>query len=291
MPFPNLNPEIFSFEIFGFNFALRWYALSYIFGFVIALFIMKTLIKKPKLWKNNTAPLEADDADNIITYLILGVILGGRLGYVFFYNLEFYVQHPFDVLRIWDGGMSFHGGFLGVILGVYLYCRNKGLLLWSAADLIAVSSPPGIFFGRLANFINGELWGKPTDLPFGVVFPGAHAQICEDASALCARHPSQLYEAFSEGLLLFALLIYIIRLGALRRPGLVTGTFFVVYGISRFLVEYVRVPDPQFFSDTNPFGFAYQLGQFGVTMGQLLSFPMILVGLLLLVSRFNRGQG
>ena len=135
------------------------------------------------------------------------------------------------------------------------------------------------------------MWGKPTDLPFGVVFPGAQAQICEDASAMCARHPSQLYEAFSEGLLLFALLIYIIRLGALRRPGLVTGTFFVVYGISRFLVEYVRVPDPQFFSDTNPFGFAYQLGQFGVTMGQLLSFPMILAGLLLLISRFNRGLG
>ena len=187
------------------------------------------------------------------------------------------------ILRIWDGGMAFHGGFLGVCLAVLFYCRANSIPLWSGADLIAVSSPPGLFFGRLANFINAELWGRPTERSWGVIFPGEQAQACEGVNGLCARHPSQLYEATLEGLFLFILLFILAWFGAFKKPGFLAGTFIIGYGISRFLIEYVRVPDPQFFSNLNPYGFAFGLGSYGVTMGQLLSLPMIVIGMILLV--------
>ena len=203
IPFPNISPEIFAVNIFGIELALRWYALSYIIGFFCAIKLMKFYIKRSNLWALSAPPLKSEDAENFLTYLILGVIIGGRLGYVFFYNFGFYLENPIQILRIWDGGMAFHGGFLGVVVAVFVFCRYNSIPLWSGADLIAISAPPGLFLGRLANFINAELWGRPTDKPWGVIFPGERAQQCEGIIGLCARHPSQIYEALLEGLVLF----------------------------------------------------------------------------------------
>ena len=287
IPFPNISPEIFSVDLFGINIALRWYALSYLVGFFCAIKIMKAFIVRDRFWYLSKPVMKVEQADALLTYLILGVIIGGRLGYVLFYNLRYYVQNPFDVLRVWDGGMAFHGGFIGVVLAAILFCRFNSIPLWSGADLIAISSPPGLFFGRIANFINAELWGRPTDLPWGVVFPGERAQDCVGITGLCARHPSQLYEAGLEGLLLFFLLVLVAFCGGFKRPGLLTGIFGVGYGVSRFVVEYFRVPDPQFFSSTNPFGFAIKFGDLGMTMGQLLSLPMVIFGLILIIISFR----
>lgn len=281
--FPNISPEIFSINIAGIEFALRWYAVSYILGFIVAILLMKYFLRRGKLWPHRTAPMDVDQAESIITYLILGVILGGRLGYVLFYNFEFYLAHPINIIRIWDGGMSFHGGFLGVVIAAVIYCRYNGIRLLSGADLIAVASPPGLLFGRVANFINAELWGKPTSQPWGVIFPGSAAQDCPGVVGQCARHPSQLYEAGLEGLILLVILLLLAFSGAFKRPGLVTGAFIAGYGLSRFLVELVRVPDPQFFSEENPYGFAYVIGDYGLTMGQALSLPMIVVGCLFMI--------
>ena len=288
--FPNISPEIFSFNVFGFELALRWYALSYILGFVCALYIMRAYLRRDHLWRRKVAPMEVDQADDLLTYLILGVILGGRIGYVLFYNLEFYLANPFDILRIWDGGMAFHGGFLGVVFALIYFCARNGVQLMPMADLLALASPPGLLFGRVANFINAELWGRPTDVSWGVVFPGGRAQDCPGVVGACARHPSQLYEAGLEGLVLFVILITAAVLGGLRRPGLLAGIFVAGYGAARYFVEFFRVPDTQFFSADNPFGFAYRLGEFGVTMGQTLSIPMILVGLLFIASAMSRGR-
>jgi phosphatidylglycerol:prolipoprotein diacylglycerol transferase len=200
-----------------------------------------------------------------------------------FYDLEFYLENPGSIIKIWDGGMAFHGGFLGVAVAALFYCRFNGALLWSSADLLALATGPGLLFGRVANFINAELWGRPTTVPWGVVFPGERAQHCPGVFGECARHPSQLYEAGLEGLLLFMVLVVFAYLGSLRRPGLVTGLFLLIYGAGRYLVEFYRVPDPQFFSATNLSGFAYTYGDFGITMGQVLSLPMIAVGVLLIV--------
>lgn len=281
IPFPNISPEIFSFELLGINFALRWYAVSYILGFICALRLMKFFVVRNFLWLAEKPPLSSDQADSFLTYLILGVIIGGRLGYVIFYNLEYYVLNPINILRIWDGGMAFHGGFLGVVFAVIIFSRANNLPLWSTSDLIAVSTPPGLFFGRIANFINAELWGRPTEVYWGVVFPGNMAQQCDGIVGPCARHPTQLYEAGLEGLLLLIVLLCVSFFGGLKRPGLLTGVFALGYGASRFFVEYFRVPDPQFFSTLNPHGFAFNFGEFGVTMGQFLSLPMIVLGLLL----------
>ena len=179
IPFPDISPEIFSIELFGINFALRWYAISYIMGFICAFKLMKFFIVRDFLWAAERPPFSLVQAESFLTYLVLGVIIGGRLGYVIFYNLEYYALNPISILRIWDGGMSFHGGFIGVVVAVIIFSRANNLALWSTSDLIAVSAPPGLFFGRIANFINGELWGRPTELPWGVIFPGDLAQKCE----------------------------------------------------------------------------------------------------------------
>lgn len=288
IPFPNISPEIFSVTIFGVDVALRWYALSYVVGFLIATLLMRYFISCDRLWRFNTGPLDRNQVDSLITYLILSVIIGGRLGYVLFYNLDVYLADPAAIMRVWDGGMAFHGGFLGVVVATILYCRHHGVILWSCADLIALASGPGIFLGRSANFINAELWGRPTDMPWGVIFPGVRAQDCPGVVGECARHPSQLYEAGLEGLVLLLVLVAFAFLGALRRPGVITGLFLVIYGAGRYFVEFYRVPDPQFFSELNPFGFAYKFGDFGITMGQTLSFPMIIVGLYLILIKNRR---
>ena len=282
IPFPNISPEIFSFTIGGFEVALRWYAISYIVGFILALYIMKFFIERETLWPHKTAPMDVEQADTFLTYLILGVILGGRLGYVLFYNADYYYANPVEILRVWDGGMAFHGGFIGVVIAVFAFCKFHGIPLASTADLIAISTPPGLLLGRVANFINAELWGKPTNFSLGVVFPGERAQDCPEIVGPCARHASQLYEAGLEGIILFLIIIIFSLTGALKRPGLILGVFLAGYGLSRYFVEFFRQADPQFITPENPFGYVYSFGDFGLSMGQLLSVPMVLAGLLLI---------
>lgn len=285
IPFPDLSSELFSIELFGFAFALRWYALAYIVGLLVAWRMAVAAIRRPALWPAQTPPMEPAKVEDLLTWLILGVILGGRLGFVLFYQPGYYLQNPGDILKIWQGGMAFHGGLIGVVVAAWLYILRHSLPLLSTADMIAHTVPPGLMLGRLANFINAELWGRPTDAPWGVIFPGAAAQDCPGAiPGSCARHPSQLYEAGLEGLLLGALLLWLVyRRGALMRPGLVTGTFFAGYGAARFIVEFFRQPDAQFVTQGSPLGLALHVNGYGLTMGQLLSLPMILLGLWLIL--------
>jgi len=282
IPFPDISPEIYSFEIFGLTLALRWYALAYIAGLLIGWRLVLRLIATARLWPKG-APMQAEQVERLLTWVILGVIIGGRTGFVLFYQPGYYLANPSQILRVWEGGMSFHGGFLGVVVATLIFCRREGIPMLSAADLMAVATPPGLLLGRIANFINAELWGRPTDLPWGVAFPSEAAQSCPGVIGVCARHPSQLYEAGLEGLVLgAALLIIVWRRGWLARPGAVAGLFFAGYGVARFVVEFVRQPDAQFVTDGNPLGLAWQAGGYGLTMGQALSLPMIAVGLYLI---------
>ena len=284
IPFPPFSPELYSFEIGGFTLALRWYALSYIAGLIFAWWLAKRLVQRPALWPVGQAPMTAAQVEDIMTWMILGVIIGGRLGFVLFYQPGYYLAHPLEILMVWQGGMAFHGGFLGVVVAAWIYARKHGLPLASTADLIAMVVAPGLMLGRLANFINAELWGRPTDVPWGVIFPGEAAQVCATALEPCVRHPSQLYQATLEGALLFAILLWLgLRRGALQAPWRVTGVFFLGYGLARMVVELFRQPDEQFTSLTNPVGYALQLGQGGLTMGQILSVPMVLLGLYLIL--------
>lgn len=279
--FPDISPEIFSIPLFGMEFALRWYALAYIAGIVIAWRLAVSALKSPALWPGQKPPMRPEQVEDLLTWIILGVILGGRLGFVLFYQPGYYLSHPSEILRIWQGGMAFHGGLLGVIVAAWAYARRHGVSKLQMADLVAYTVPAGLLLGRLANFINAELWGRPTDLPWGVAFPGQAAQTCGQAlGELCARHPSQLYEAAMEGLLLGAVLIWLTwRRQSLLRPGLNLGVFLAGYGLARFIVEFFRQPDAQFVTPGNPLGLAWQLGDYGLTMGQALSVPMIALGL------------
>ena len=284
IPFPEIGPELFAFSIAGFEFAIRWYALAYIVGILIGWQIVKSLAKRPTLWPEDTAPMSREAVEDLLTYIVLGVILGGRIGFVLFYQPAYYFANPVEILYIWQGGMAFHGGLLGVALALVLFSRKHNVPLMSAADALAVATPPGILLGRSANFINGELWGRPTDLPWGVIFPGVRAQDCPGIEGLCARHPSQLYEALLEGLILGAVLLWLAyRRGGLKWPGQMTGVFLAGYGLGRFIVEFFRQADPQFITADNPMGHVVRLGEAGVTMGQLLSLPMLILGLGLIV--------
>ena len=279
IPFPNISPEIFSIPLFGFEFALRWYALAYIAGILIGWRISVMTVKAARLWLNEQPVMTPAQIEDLLTWMIFGVILGGRLGYVLFYQPAYYFQNPHEILFIWQGGMAFHGGLLGVIVAGLIFTTRYKIPKLSAADVMALGVPPGILLGRLANFINAELWGRPTDLPWGVAFPTNTAQYCPDVIGLCARHPSQLYEALLEGLILGAVLLWLAwRRDAYKTPGLIAGTFIAGYGIARFIVEFVRQPDAQFVSDGNPLGLAFEIGGYGLTMGQFLSIPMILIG-------------
>lgn len=234
---------------------LRWYGLMYLFAFAGGWLLARWRASRPGSGWN------ARDVDDLLTFVMLGVILGARLGYVLFYDLPAYVQDPLEVLRLWNGGMSFHGGLLGVVAAFWYFSRTRHRPFLNVADFIAPLVPQGLFFGRMGNFINGELWGKPTDLPWGMIFPGA---------GTWPRHPSQLYEGLLEGVVLFVVLwIFASRP---RKAGAVSGLFALLYGLFRFAVEFVRVPD-------------VQLGYlaFGwLTMGQVLCLPLILMGLWLL---------
>ncbi|UWR02037.1 prolipoprotein diacylglyceryl transferase [Ruegeria conchae] len=279
--FPDLSPDVFSISVFGMEFALRWYALAYIVGILIAWRVALIALRRPGLWTDETPPMRPDQLEDLVTWIIAGVILGGRLGFVLFYQPAYYLSHPLEILMVWQGGMAFHGGLLGVIIASYLYGKRHKIPLLSLADLVAHTVPPGLLLGRLANFSNAELWGRPSELPWAVIFPGSAAQDCPGVVAgMCARHPSQLYEAALEGLLLGALLIWLAyRRGAFQKPGLIMGVFLAGYGASRFLVEFFRQPDAQFITPGNPLGLAWHVGGYGLTMGQLLSLPMIALGL------------
>ncbi len=278
--FPDLSPEIFTIALFGFEFSLRWYALAYIAGILLGWRLVVRLMKTDRLWPAERAPMTPEQVEELLTWVILGVILGGRLGFVLFYKPGYYLQNPVEIPMIWQGGMAFHGGLLGVMTALILFCRKHGIALMSAADALALATPAGLLFGRIANFINAELWGRPSDVPWAVVFPGQLATQCPpDWVGPCARHPSQLYEAGLEGLLLGLVLLYLVyRRGWLKTPGLIAGVFFMGYGLARFVVEYFRQADPQFITPDNPIGFVLHWHSAGVTMGQLLSLPMVALG-------------
>lgn len=291
LPFPEISPN--AFVIPGIGLPIRWYALAYIAGLVAGWRIVVALMRRPRLW-GGTAPMPAERVEDLLTAVILGVILGGRLGYVIFYDPATYLADPLAVLRVWEGGMAFHGGFLGVVVAGLWFCWRNRYPALSVGDAFALVAPIGLFFGRIANFIKPELWGRPTDLPWGVIFPPEAAQVCHgwagQVDGLCARHPSQLYEAGLEGVVLGAILWLLAAAGALRRPGLAMGVFLAGYGAARACVELVRQPDLQFASVTNPMGYALQIGEAGLTMGQILSVPMILVGLFFVLRARRRGR-
>ncbi|MCA0042792.1 prolipoprotein diacylglyceryl transferase [Celeribacter litoreus] len=273
--FPDLSPVIFEIDLGFFVFALHWYALAYIGGFLIGWVLILRALKTERLWSNGV-PLTREEFEDLLTWLIAGVILGGRLGYVLFYKPAYYFSNPVEIPMVWQGGMAFHGGFLGVIVGAGIWGLKHKKPLLSLGDLLAMATPTGLLLGRIANFVNAELWGKPWDGPWAVVFPGPAAQSCQNVGMLCARHPSQLYEAGMEGLILGTLILSLVWFGgALKRPGFIMGLFFAGYGLSRFIVEFFRQADAQFITAANPSGAVF----LGMQMGQLLSLPMILIGL------------
>ncbi len=245
----NFDPvafQIMSFEI-------RWYSLAYILGIIIGwILCKKILIKNPDINKK---------FDDYITFIIIGIILGGRLGYVLFYNLNYYTSNIVDIFKIWQGGMSFHGGLLGIIIASILFAKKNNQDTFIYTDLVSLVAPIGIFFGRLANFVNSELYGNVTDVPWAVTF----IQVDN-----LSRHPSQLYEAIFEGIILFVLLLYFRNKNYLERPGLISGLFLIFYSIFRFCIEFFRVPDEQI---------GYLI--FNLSMGQIISLIFIIIGTIL----------
>ncbi len=284
IPFPGIGNEIFSIDIGGFVFALRWYALAYIVGIIIGYRIVLRAVRIPHLWRDEMPPTTPELLEAFLTWAILGIILGGRLGFVLFYQPTYYLQNPAEILQVWNGGMSFHGGFLGVVIAGLIFCKKHGIKMLSFGDLMAMAAPIGLLLGRLANFNSAELWGRPSTLPWAVIFPGTAAQDCPGVIGACARHPSQLYEATMEGLILGALVLFLAwRRGWLKKPGQLMGLFIAGYGVSRFIVEFFRQADAQFITATNPMGYVMQFGDFGLTKGQQLSLPMIAIGLLFIL--------
>lgn len=263
LSFPIIDPVAISIG----PFAIRWYALAYVVGLLGGWFYAKRLSAKAELWGDLRQPRPID-IDDLIVWVALGVVLGGRLGYVLFYNLSAYLAHPLEIFAVWRGGMSFHGGFAGAALAIALFARSRSLNALALLDLASVVAPIGLFFGRIANFINGELWGRPApDFPYAVVFPHAGP---------VPRHPSQLYEAFGEGLILFLIMAWAVRRFGFRRPGLLGGIFVLGYAIARIACEFFREPDEQL---GFLFGSSVQALSGGITMGMLLSVPMALFGL------------
>ncbi|ARJ69902.1 prolipoprotein diacylglyceryl transferase [Paracoccus contaminans] len=278
IPFPDISPDIVTITIAGRDFSLRWYAMAYLVGLLLGWRIIVALARRPALW-GGEPPLRPAQVEELLTWIVAGVILGGRLGFVLFYEPAYYLSHPAEIVKVWQGGMSFHGGFLGVVIAAWLYARRTGTQALRLADALAVAAPAGLLLGRIANFINAELWGRPTSAPWGVIFPGDAAQACASAAGPCARHPSQLYEAGLEGLVLGLVMLMLVRAGGLRRPGLCLGVFLGGYGLARFVVEFFRQADAQFVTPDNPWGHVLGGPVWGITMGQLLSLPMILAGL------------
>jgi len=250
---------------------IRWYALAYIGGIVLGWIYARALVKNERLW-GGPAAMTLPQLDDFILWVTVGIIVGGRTGYVLFYNLPFFIEHPAEILELWKGGMSFHGGFMGCVIAVIWFARKNGIPILSLGDITTAVGPIGLFLGRIANFINGELWGRAADpdLPWAMIFP---------TGGPLPRHPSQLYEAGMEGILLFTVLAVMIRFGALKRPGLILGSFITLYAFARIAGEHFREPDPQL-------GFLWG----GLTMGMLLSLPMVIAGIILIVKAWRHKQ-
>jgi len=258
IPYPDIDPVLVHIG----PLAIRWYALAYIFGILFGWAYARAIIRSPALW-GGKPPMTVEDFDDFILWVTLGIILGGRLGYVLFYNFPIYAANPLQIFELWTGGMSFHGGFAGCVLAVVLFAQHRKIPFLSLGDVTCAVGPIGLFLGRLANFVNGELWGRPTDVPWAMIFPNGGP---------LPRHPSQLYEATLEGVVLFIVLAIAMRMGALKRPGLVIGIFAVGYAIARTTCEFFREPDVQL-------GFLWH----GTTMGMLLSIPLFLAGVAFIV--------
>ena len=291
IPFPDISPVLVEISLGPVDLPIRWYALAYIAGILIGYWILRRITGRPRLWKDDSPALDRKRLDDLMVWLVLGIVLGGRLGYVLFYGGGQFLEDPLSILRVWEGGMSFHGGLLGVAVAATAFGHRHNLPLTGLADGLALAAPPGLFLGRIANFINAELWGRPTDLPWGVIFPGSAAQDCPGVEGACARHPSQFYEAGLEGLLLGAILLWLVHARCwLKRPGAIAGVFVAGYGASRFAVEFFRQADAQFVTAGNPAGHVVFAGPVGITMGQLLSLPMIALGLLALFLAFRSRQ-
>ena len=258
LPFPTIDPVLITIG----PFAIRWYALAYIAGLLLGWLYARALVRRPALWGGRPVPTEAD-LDDMLVYCALGVIVGGRIFYVLFYNLDFFLANPAEIPALWRGGMSFHGGLVGCAIALMVLAKRRALPILSFADIAAAVVPLGLFFGRVANFINGELWGRVTDVSWAMVFPYAGP---------LPRHPSQLYEAVLEGLAILIILYFVIQRGGLKRPGYVAGLFGVLYAIGRIISEFFREPDPQL-------GFLFG----GATMGMLLSVPLFAAGVWLIM--------
>jgi phosphatidylglycerol---prolipoprotein diacylglyceryl transferase len=265
LPFPAFDPVLVSFG----PFAIRWYALAYIGGILLGWLYARAIVANERLW-GGPAPFTVADYDDFVLWVTLGIILGGRTGYVLFYNFDFFIAHPFEILEVWKGGMSFHGGFLGCVIAVVLFSLKRKIPILSVGDVTCAVGPIGLFLGRLANFVNGELWGRQTDVPWAMVFPSREA-------GPFPRHPSQLYEAVLEGLVLFVILSLLVRAGALKRPGFIIGAFAIGYAVARSFCELFREPDVQL-------GFLWG----GTTMGMLLSVPLLIAGIALIAFALRR---
>ena len=251
----NFDPVAIQF----FSIEIRWYSLSYIVGILIGWILSKKIFITDQSFK--------EKFDDFITYLIIGIILGGRLGYIIFYNFNYYINNLFDVFKIWQGGMSFHGGLVGVVVASILFAKKNNQNPFHYFDIVSIVAPIGLFFGRIANFINSELYGLETNLPWAVKFIKV-----DDLY----RHPTQLYEAFFEGIVLFLILIYFRNKGFMKVPGFISGLFLVFYSIFRFIIEFFRVPDEQL-------GYLF----FGLTMGQIISFVFLSIGIYLVVKKYE----
>jgi phosphatidylglycerol:prolipoprotein diacylglycerol transferase len=253
LPFPVIDPVMVNLG----PFPVRYYALGYIVSLVIGWFLAQRLTQNEKLWGSRPRP-QPESLEDLLVYVAFGAVLGGRVAYVLFYNLPFFLENPLEIPQVWKGGMAFHGGLAGAALGAWLFARRHAVSFLSVGDLCCTVAPLGLFLVRIANFIKPELWGRVTDVPWAMVFPGAGPE---------PRHPSQLYEAGLEGLALGLILFFAVRAGAFKRPGLASGLFLGGYGLARISCEFFREPDPQL-------GFLFG----GATMGMLLSTPLVLVG-------------
>ncbi|TWT03183.1 prolipoprotein diacylglyceryl transferase [Reyranella sp. CPCC 100927] len=261
IPYPAIDPVLYEIG----PFAIRWYALAYVAGLVFAWWLARRVVAQPPV------VMKPEQIDDFLFYAALGVILGGRLGYILFYKPGFYLANPDQLLAIWKGGMSFHGGLLGVSLAVVWYARRHKIEFFSFADVMGLATPIGLMLGRIANFINGELWGRASDVAWAMVFPHDEKQV--------ARHPSQLYQAFLEGLVLFIVLVVLWKVfGLRRRPGFLCGAFWAGYGVARITGEFFREPDAQL---------GYLYGGW-LTMGMLLSLPLIALGVWLMMRALRR---
>jgi phosphatidylglycerol:prolipoprotein diacylglycerol transferase len=264
LPFPAINPILFEWG----PLAIRWYALAYIAGLIAGWALIRRVVRMESLWGGAERPT-AESIDDLLVYCAFGVVLGGRLGYVLFYDLGHYLADPFAILRVWQGGMAFHGGLIGAAIGAWLFARRYQVPALTVFDLASLVTPIGLFFGRMANFIKPELWGRPTDVPWAMVFPGSDG---------LPRHPSQLYEAALEGVAIFVILNIGARLGQLKHPGRISGAFGILYAAARTFCEFFR---------DHPA--SEELGG-GLTKGMLLSAPMVLIGLALVLYSFRKSR-